>query len=328
MSVFSDTCPKCGKLVGTMGRTVWELQCQGCVIFFHRRVGGRVPPQMNTITLPMDITSEAARKEWEDAVDDLQCSGVRRAALYKRYTVLRNRDSRSSTTPPAPITYVDGASGPERHLALETDGTRESVLDVNPAALNRGRAVPHRRGPLSAKDAAPISARFNQLVTTLGYIDRGWQKELTTKFQISASALYSMRSGKNMTHSLITSVAEAIGAGEEWLRQGTGDMLRSHKETASKPMRLNPEASRPAPNTGDNIVERRFMITTTLADMCDYYLGELRKQENVIRDTAHIDWIKAKIRAVGDIAQLLRRRWDGKTNEVLTDKHLRAILST
>lgn len=96
---------------------------------------------MRTITLDMRMTAGEALAAWNEANEERDASPAKKAAFWKRYTLLRNRESRSGALAPEPVTYLEGASGPVRHLIGERE-PEEQICNARTALDHNGQEPP------------------------------------------------------------------------------------------------------------------------------------------------------------------------------------------
>jgi len=167
---------------------------------------------MKQVTLDMGITAAEALAEWDAANQDEKCSKVRREALFRRFTLLRNREGRSGGTPPEPVSYLEGATGATRYVANEREAAPEP-----PEPISKPTHEP-------TKPMQTIAKRFANLLEKLNYNAYGGKRALAAKAGVSYSSVSALQSGKDLSPETLAKFAAALGTSVEWLSDGKGEM--------------------------------------------------------------------------------------------------------
>jgi hypothetical protein len=140
------------------------------------------------IQLDMTVPVAVALAEYNEAADDPHCQRAKLEALARRYTVLRNRETRGSKAPPEPISYDAPAGPPE-------DETHNTAFPPQPESRSTRPATLHTPTPTptSMPKKPPIpgsSDRFNALYKALGYDRYGGGKAFAEVCRVSPSTIF------------------------------------------------------------------------------------------------------------------------------------------
>lgn len=133
-----------------------------------------------TIQLDMTVSVEAALAEYNEAADDDRCPRARVDALARRWTVLRNRETRGSKAPPEPIRYDLLGSVPEE--------------SPEPSSSPAKTTTPRRKTAMTRNKLIPESLdRFKAITEALGYDRYGGGKALAKLADVALSIVFCAR---------------------------------------------------------------------------------------------------------------------------------------